>query len=69
VAGEIYISMDRVKDNAREFKTTFQKELLRVIFHGALHLCGYKDKSNKEQILMRKAEDKYLHFFLSKVKQ
>jgi probable rRNA maturation factor len=69
VTGEIYISIDRVKDNAREFKTTFQKELLRVIFHGALHLCGYKDKSNKEQILMRKAEDKYLHFFLSKVKQ
>jgi probable rRNA maturation factor len=69
VTGEIYISIDRVKDNAREFKTSFQKELLRVIFHGALHLCGYKDKSDKEQTLMRKAEDKYLHYFLSKVKQ
>lgn len=69
VTGEIYISIDRVKDNARDFKTTFQKELLRVIFHGALHLCGYKDKSNKEQTLMRKAEDKYLQYFLSKVKQ
>ena len=69
VTGEIYISIDRVKDNAHAFKTTFQKELLRVIFHGALHLCGYKDKSKKDQEAMRKAEDKYLHHFLSKVKQ
>jgi rRNA maturation RNase YbeY len=69
VTGEIYISLDRVKENAGEFKTTFKKELLRVIFHGALHLCGYKDKSDKEQTLMRKTEDKYLHYYLSKVKQ
>ena len=68
VTGEIYISIDRVRENAREFKTTFQKELLRVIFHGALHLCGFKDKTDKDQMLMRKAEDKYLHYFLSKVK-
>jgi rRNA maturation RNase YbeY len=66
VTGEIYISVDRVKENARNFKVSFKQELLRVIFHGALHLCGYKDKSAKEETLMRKAEDKYLHYFLSK---
>ena len=69
VNGEVYISIDRVKDNAKTFQTGFQKELLRVIFHGALHLCGYKDKSKSEEALMRKTEDKYLHYFLSKIKQ
>lgn len=68
VTGEIYISVDRVKENARDFKTSFKQELLRVIFHGALHLCGYKDKTEKEEIAMRKAEDKYLQYYLSKVK-
>jgi metalloprotein, YbeY/UPF0054 family len=69
VTGEVYISMDRVRDNARTYQVSFQKELLRVIFHGALHLCGYKDKSEREEKEMRKAEDKYLRLFLSKVKQ
>jgi rRNA maturation RNase YbeY len=68
VTGEIYISIDRVKDNAQNYEVTFKQELLRVIFHGALHLCGYKDKSEKDQVTMRKAEDKYLHYYLSKVK-
>jgi probable rRNA maturation factor len=69
VSGEVYISIDRVRENAGVFKTTFQKELLRVIFHGALHLCGFKDKTEKEQGIMRKAEEKYLQHYLSKVKQ
>lgn len=69
VTGEIYISVDRVKENAQVFKSTFQLELLRVIFHGALHLCGYKDKSKADQAAMRKAEDKYLRYYLSKIKQ
>src|SRR5688572_23762728 len=56
VTGEIYISIDRVKDNAQTYKVSFKQELLRVIFHGALHLCGYKDKTEKDQVLMRKAE-------------
>ena len=45
IEGEIYISVDRVKDNAQQLGLTFTNELHRVIFHGALHLCGYKDKS------------------------
>ena len=58
--GEIYISIDRVKDNAASFKTSFKRELHRVIFHGALHLCGYKDKLNEEKKIMRAKEDRYL---------
>jgi probable rRNA maturation factor len=68
VTGEIYISIDRVKDNAQTYRVSFKQELLRVIFHGALHLCGYKDKTEKDQALMRKAEDKYLQYYLSKTK-
>jgi rRNA maturation RNase YbeY len=55
--GEIYISVDRVRDNAEGFKTTYQQELHRVIFHGMLHLCGFKDKSAKDQAQMREQED------------
>jgi rRNA maturation RNase YbeY len=68
VIGEIYISVDRVRDNAQNYEVSFKQELLRVIFHGALHLCGLKDKTEKDQVLMRKAEDKYLRYFLSKTK-
>jgi len=60
INAEIYISVDRVKENAREFNTSFKRELHRVIFHGALHLCGYKDKKRQDQQVMRKMEDKYL---------
>jgi rRNA maturation RNase YbeY len=60
VTAELYISYDRIKDNARLLKTTTSKELHRVIFHGLLHLFGYKDKSTKDQMLMRKMEDKLL---------
>ena len=68
VIGEIYISIDRIRDNAQNYEVPFKHELLRVIFHGALHLCGLKDKTEKDQVLMRKAEDKYLHYYLTKVK-
>ena len=57
---EIYISIDRVKDNAKSLGTSFKSELHRVIFHGALHLCGYKDKTWGEQLKMREKEDFYL---------
>lgn len=60
VVAEIYISIDRVKDNARKLGVSFQRELHRVIFHGALHLCGYKDKSPKDSTMMRNREDFYL---------
>jgi rRNA maturation RNase YbeY len=58
--GEIYISIDRVKENALQFGTAFQEELHRVIFHGALHLCGYKDKTKADIAEMRRKERKYL---------
>lgn len=60
IHGEIYISVDRVRDNAQSFQTTINRELHRVIFHGALHLCGYKDKSKADQTKMRYMEDLYL---------
>ena len=63
VNGEIYISLDRVKDNSIQIGTNYQFELLRVIFHGALHLCGYKDKKKSEILLMREKEDQYLSLF------
>lgn len=57
VNGEIYISVDRVADNAKKFDTTFENELHRVIIHGVLHICGYKDKGKEAAALMRKKED------------
>lgn len=64
VEAEIYISTDRVKDNAGQLSISFRDEMLRVIFHGALHLCGYKDKKKADIALMRKKEDYYLQLFL-----
>lgn len=63
VEAEVYISLDRVKDNARNLQQTYRQEIVRVIFHGALHLCGYKDKKKSEIELMRKMEDHYLRLF------
>lgn len=60
VIGDIYISIDRVKDNAKQQGTTFTNELMRVIIHGVMHLCGYKDKTKKDAALMREKEDYYL---------
>ncbi len=61
--GDIYISVDRVKENAKTMGTTQVNELLRVIFHGALHFCGYKDKKPADVKLMRSMEDKWLKAF------
>lgn len=60
VMGEIYISVDRVTENARSNRETFKRELHRVIFHGVLHLCGYRDKTREDISKMRAAEDHYL---------
>lgn len=60
---EVYISLDRVRDNAANLQQTIRNETLRVLFHGALHLCGYKDKTIKEATLMRQMEDKYVQLF------
>jgi rRNA maturation RNase YbeY len=65
--GEIYISLDRVKENALNYATTYEDEILRVIAHGILHLMGYKDKTSKEKRLMRKEEDLAISFFKSKL--
>ena len=58
---EIYISIGRVKDNAKTEGVSFKSELHRVIFHGALHLCGYKDKSKGETLKMREREGFYMN--------
>ena len=65
--GEVYISVDRVKDNAKTHQTTFSEELLRVIFHGALHFCGYKDKKPADAKEMRKQENKWLKSYIKSI--
>lgn len=55
--GEIYISVERVKENAKQFGVDYRHELLRVIFHGVLHLCGFKDKKKEDEEVMRKMEE------------
>jgi rRNA maturation RNase YbeY len=60
VVSDIYISVERVKENATQFKVSFSAELLRVVFHGALHLMGYKDKSKEQAQVMREKEDEFL---------
>ena len=65
VNGEIYISVDRVKENAKRLRVSVRTELHRVMFHGALHLCGYKDKTTKDKKIMSLEEDKNLQSYLT----
>lgn len=58
--GEIYISIPRVKENAKTFEVDFERELSRVLIHGVLHMVGYKDKTKAQKSLMRKKEEAYL---------
>jgi len=60
ISGDLFISIDRVKENANRYSKTFENELMRVVFHGVLHLCGYNDKSEEEILVMRSKEDYYL---------
>lgn len=60
LSGDIYISIERIKENARKFNTGFKNELHRVMVHGILHLIGYKDKSKKDKLLMTQKENFYL---------
>ncbi|MCZ4407718.1 rRNA maturation RNase YbeY [Cryomorphaceae bacterium 1068] len=60
IAGDIFISIDRVKDNSSDLNTDSFDELCRVMIHGVLHLCGYHDKTEQEQAIMRNKEDYYL---------
>ena len=61
--GDIFISLDRVRENSAIHQTTFFSELLRVIIHGLLHLIGFDDKDDKSKAIMRKMEDKYLDLY------
>jgi len=63
IIGEIYISAERVAENAQTHKTEFEEELVRVIAHGLLHLCGYKDKKPEHQKQMRSAENRAIKLF------
>ena len=65
IEGEVYISNDRVRDNAKKIHTSIKDELHRVIFHGALHLCGYNDKTTNGKKAMTSAENKYLKMYFS----
>lgn len=66
ITAEIYISVDRVRDNAESLDVSFKSELHRVILHGALHLCGYGDKTKVQKAEMRCKEDYYLATYLKK---
>jgi len=61
ISGDIFISCDRVKENAGEYKTGFENELSRIIIHGVLHLLGFKDKNKTDKLLMTQKEDFYLN--------
>ena len=63
LAGDIFISTERVGENAREYGVEFQEELRRVMAHGILHFCGYKDKSEKEAAEMRRKEEEKMRMF------
>jgi len=63
IQGDIFISIERVKDNAADFKVDFEEELKRVMAHGVLHYCGYKDKSDDDAKLMRQKEEEKIKLF------
>ncbi len=65
LTGEIYISTDRIAENAEKFSTSYNDELHRVIFHGALHLCGFGDKTAEQKKKMRSMEDNCLKKYLN----
>ncbi len=63
ISGDIFISIERVKDNAQDFGVSFEEELRRVMAHGVLHYCGYKDKTESDEKLMRSKEDEKIKMF------
>lgn len=63
IQGDIFVSVERVKDNANDFNVSFGEELKRVLSHGVLHYCGYKDKSPKDEALMRSKEEEKMQMF------
>ncbi len=61
--GDIFVSVERVQDNAKDFNVSFDEELKRVLSHGVLHYCGYKDKSPEDEALMRSKEEEKMQMF------
>jgi rRNA maturation RNase YbeY len=67
IEAEIYLSIERVRENAATYDTSFYRELCRVMIHGVLHLAGYKDKTKSEIKMMRSKEEQYLLLFEEKI--
>ena len=63
ISGDVFVSVERVLDNSKDYKTSFDDELKRVLVHGVLHYCGYKDKGEVDEALMRSKEDEKLAMF------
>ena len=63
IQGDIFVSGERVQDNANDFNVSFEEELKRVLSHGVLHYCGYKDKSPEDEALMRSKEEEKMQMF------
>ncbi|WP_396169282.1 rRNA maturation RNase YbeY [Flavobacterium sp.] len=63
LSGDIFVSVERVQENATDFNVSFDEELKRVLVHGVLHYCGYKDKSEEDELLMRNKEDEKIAMF------
>lgn len=63
IQGDIFVSVERVQDNAKDFNVSFEEELKRVLSHGVLHYCGYKDKSLEDEAVMRSKEEEKMQMF------
>jgi probable rRNA maturation factor len=63
IQGDIFVSIERVRENADDFKVSFDEELRRVLSHGVLHYCGYKDKSEADEVVMRAKEEEKMQMF------
>ena len=63
IQGDIFVSIERVRDNANDFNVSFDEELKRVLSHGVLHYCGYKDKSPEDDAMMRSKEEEKMQMF------
>jgi len=63
LSGDIFISVERVKDNANEYNVSFEEEIKRVMVHGVLHYCGYKDKTDDDAVVMRNKENEKINMF------
>ena len=63
IQGDIFVSIERVRDNANDFNVSFDEELKRVLSHGVLHYCGYKDKSPEDEAMMRSKEEEKMQMF------